>query len=253
MPAKKYETKIGDKFERLIVIGEIIKKGRYRHVPCRCSCGKITTPRIGELFSGATKSCGCLRHEIMAKASFKHGHSKTKIYRTWLDMKYRCFDQNNLAFKYYGGRGITVCDEWLEYLPFYDWAMSHGYKNGLTIERSDNELGYSPGNCIFIPKSKQSSNRRCCPSINVDGKTFSALTSAALYFKIEYQTVRRRLKIGWSLEKALKSPLQNRIQIKVSGKSFPSFAAAARYFGINYNTVYKRFYRGSSIKEAFKT
>lgn len=251
MPPKKHDTKVGDKFGRLTVIGEIIKKGKHRHVPCLCVCGETTEPRIGELFSRDTKSCGCLKTEIIVKANFKHGLSKKKIHRTWLDMRYRCFDQKNLAYKYYGGRGITVCKEWLKFLPFYEWAMSHGYQEGLTIERKNNGLGYSPDNCIFIPKSKQSSNRRCCPSIKIDGKLFSTLKAATRHFGIGYCTVRRRLKIGWGLEKALKTPLQNRIQVKISGKSFPSFAAAARYFGISYETTYRRFRRGASIEVAF--
>lgn len=252
MSAKKYETKIGDKFERLTVIGEIIKKGRHRHVPCMCGCGKTTTPRIGELFRGTTKSCGCLGAEVRVRAHLKHGHKGKRIYQTWTDMRHRCFNQERSSYKYYGARGITVCEEWLKYLSFYKWAMSHGYKDNLSIERVDNNLGYSPDNCIFIPRSKQSSNRRCCPSVSIDGKTFSTLKAAARHFKIGYQTVRRRLKIGWSLEKALKSPLQNRIQIEISGKNFPSFAAAARYFGIDYDVAYHmHFCRGVSVEDVF--
>lgn len=89
-----------------------------------------------------------------------HGMSNTRIYRVWRDMKNRCLNPNNAGYVNYGGRGITVCAEWLEFIPFYTWATSNGYTETLFIDRIDNELGYNPENCRFVTRQVQQANRR---------------------------------------------------------------------------------------------
>ena len=104
------------------------------------------------------KSCGCdaNAHKI------SHGESRTKLYRVWDSMKSRCLNSKHHAYKDYGGRGITLCHEWYEYEPFKKWALEHGYVQGLTIDRIDNNNGYSELNCRFINIAENLRNRRSC-------------------------------------------------------------------------------------------
>ena len=159
MAKPKDET--GNRYGRLIVTKEA---GRDNHGnvlwKCKCRCGNIKTTSGRRLRLGSVKSCGCYRKEATAKAKTIHGHHGETIYYVWGNMKDRCLSKKNKSYKNYGGRGIKICKEWLEFLPFYEWAMSHGYQDNLTIERTDNSLGYSPDNCIFATQQEQSLNKR---------------------------------------------------------------------------------------------
>ena len=90
----------------------------------------------------------------------KHGQSRTRLYQCWADMKGRCLNSKHKWFDHYGGRGITVCDEWMTFMPFADWAYSHGYADDRTIDRIDNNGNYCPGNCKWSTQHEQSMNKR---------------------------------------------------------------------------------------------
>lgn len=128
---------------------------------CRCFCGKELIVTRESLISGNTKSCGCLNHQKGRPARRKtHGKTETRLYRIWCHMKARCDQPNNNRYYRYGARGIKVCDEWHDsFEAFERWALSHGYADALSIERIDNDKGYSPENCKWIPLAEQSKNR----------------------------------------------------------------------------------------------
>lgn len=130
---------------------------------CQCDCGQTAIICSGNLLNkkSGTKSCGCNKghHEPWRT----HGLSHTRLYRIWDNMKKRCFNRNYLPqYMYYGGRGITICDEWKgNFKAFYDWAMANGYKDHLTLDRyPDNNGNYEPSNCRWVTMKEQNSNRR---------------------------------------------------------------------------------------------
>lgn len=144
--------------------------------------------------------------------NFKHGLRDTRLFSIWSNMKTRCYNPKTPAFKDYGGRGITICDEWLnDFQAFYDWAMSNGYSDDLTIDRKDNDGNYSPDNCRWISQTKQCNNRRSNLAITLNGKT-RTLMSWCNFYSINYKTVRDRLKRGWDIETALIEPVQSKFR-----------------------------------------
>lgn len=118
---------------------------------CKCACGQEAVVRSDSLQSEHTKSCGCLQIE----KSTTHGQADTRLYRVWRNMLARCGNPKNLFYKDYGARGITICSEWTKFEPFYSWAMANGYTDELTIDRLNNDKGYSPRNCRWATMQEQ--------------------------------------------------------------------------------------------------
>lgn len=149
----------GEVFGRLTVI-ETFRPDKYTKCVCKCECGNIKTINATDLVRGRTKSCGCLQKESAIKTHTKHGLRHTRIYKTWEDIKKRCLNSKTRSYKNYGGRGITVCDEWLTFKPFYDWAMANGYNDTLTIDRINVDGNYEPNNCKWATMKEQQNNKR---------------------------------------------------------------------------------------------
>lgn len=159
-------TKEG-KFGRLTPIERIPKyRGNATYYKCVCDCGNVVFVWHGNLTKGVAKSCGCLRKETTSKMSKTHGHSKEKLYLVWKTMKKRCYCKNDKHYKWYGEKGVTVCDEWRnDYMAFRDWAYKNGYVDSEeysthTIDRINPYGNYEPSNCRIADWVTQRHNRR---------------------------------------------------------------------------------------------
>lgn len=142
---------------------------------------------------------------------YKHGLYRSRLYGIWSNMKTRCFTETCRPYPDYGGRGITVCDEWKnDFMSFYNWAMSHGYSDDLSIDRIDNNGNYSPDNCRWTNKTVQSKNRRSCRLITYKGET-KCLADWGRDLGIDRRTLSIRLfKNKWPVEKAFTTPVKGR-------------------------------------------
>lgn len=151
----------GLRFGRLTVVGfSGLNKHRKATWNCLCDCGNSVIVVGASLKNGSTKSCGCYELETKQGRNATHGLRKHDLYKTWLNIKSRCYNSNNSHYKYYGKKGIGMCDDWKNnFKSFYDWAINNGWKRGLSIERVDNNKQYEPKNCKWIDMSKQSQNR----------------------------------------------------------------------------------------------
>lgn len=172
---------------------------------CRCDCGNETVVSGGHLRGLKTKSCGCSRKETK---NFTHKMTGSRLYNVWQAMKSRCYYEKSEMFKHYGGRGITVCDEWKNsFISFYDWSIKNGYdenaeRGQCTIDRIDVNGNYEPNNCRWATIKQQANNTRRNHLIKYNGKT-QTVSQWANELGVEPDSIFSRLQKGFTEEEAL--------------------------------------------------
>lgn len=206
--SKRLEDLTGQRFVRWTVIApaEKHKTGAAQYL-CRCDCGTEKVLRRSSLTSGNTQSCGCLARERSRQRGITHGGTGSRLYRIWAGIIQRCCNENQgYEWKNYGGRGITVCEEWRNsFESFKEWAEANGYTNNLTIDRKDNDGPYAPWNCRWATVYEQSNNKRTSKRITYKGESKTVREFADEY-GLAYHCLYARLKGGWDIEKALLTP-----------------------------------------------
>lgn len=198
-------------------------KHGHRHAVwyCKCDCGNFCEASTDTLLrKRSTPSCGCVSKEHlkdMSKGNITHGMSKTHLYRLYYRMIRRCCNANNDHYHMYGGRGIRICDEWLNsFETFAEWAYANGYEEGLSIDRIDVNGNYEPSNCRWISVKDQSHNKRQSRLYEYNGKVQDVAQWANEY-GLKYGTLLDRLNRGWSIEEAL----TKEIDVRCWHKTYP--------------------------------
>ena len=215
----------GLRFGRLVVLREDGKdnQGNIMYL-CKCDCGNEIRVRAYSLRNGDCKSCGCLRNELSSQRNKTHGHSQERLFNVWRNMIKRCFDPNHSAHEYYYDKGITVCDEWLNnYEAFRDFMLSHGYNEyapfgECTLDRIDNNKGYSPENCRVVSMKVQALNKSNNHIITYKLKQ-TTVSEAAKDKKLTSHQVFNRLNKGWTMKKALETPLNTTSTYTANGET----------------------------------
>lgn len=187
---KKYDI-TGKQFGYLTVIERDVKTIGERNAKwvCKCECGNYSIATYGDLRRGHTTSCGCKKYESHNKT---HGKTNTRIYKIWAHIKTRCTNPNFAEWEQYGGRGISICDEWnSSFESFFEWAISNGYSDELTIERIDVNKNYEPNNCKWITLKEQQRNKTNTVFVVENGIKIS-LSELAEKHNIPFKTVKNR-------------------------------------------------------------
>ena len=208
---KRYDLS-GKRYNRLLVVGCIDKrKNRQLLWFCRCDCGGSAITESYKLKAGHTKSCGCYNKEKSAERGTIHGQCNSFSYGSWRGMKERCLNPNNINYKYYGAKGIKICNRWLTFENFFR-DMGERPK-GLTLEREDNNGDYCLENCIWANIQQQVYNKSNTIFLTFKDKTMT-VADWSIKTDIAYETIRGRLKRGWATEMALTLPLRARPRLK---------------------------------------
>lgn len=200
----------GQRFGKLVAI-EKVRKNELFHYKCKCDCGNSVTVVSGNLTrkQKSVRSCGCARKELdtsgSANPNYRHGHAiksiRSRALRIWSGMMHRCYAKNCASYANYGGRGIGVSDEWHEFKTFLS-DMGDPPK-GLSLDRIDNNSGYSKSNCRWATHTQQTRNQRSNVLITFNEQT-KTVSEFAEIFKLNEQTLRSRIGIlGWDVEAAL--------------------------------------------------
>lgn len=236
----KRKEKLEGQIFNYLFVKEYIGNDRYL---CEClNCGNDTIATTARLKSGRKKSCGCLRFQLVSDAIKTHGDSHSRLYREFHGMHVRCYsDKSNMARRIYQDRDITVCDEWLHNYPaFKEWAINNGYNDNLTLDRIDNNRGYSPDNCRWATQLEQASNKRTNIYITIDGVTHTMAEWCRIN-GISYTAARKRTRErGWDPIAAVTTPtrIYNKKYLNSSKQITniqPAYSKGPNGYEISYN------------------
>lgn len=205
---------IGKRFGRLVVIkrtsDHYYPSGRHDVCyTCQCDCGNVVDVLGIHLRSEHTISCGCFRVDTSRQAMTTHGMTNTRLHNIWKNMLERCFNHDHKNYDIYGGRGITVCDEWKDnFKSFAEWSFENGYADYLSLDRVNVDDGYSPDNCRWVTQKDQCNNTRRNINVTISNET-KTLKQWAEYYGLKYGTIVSRVDRGWNPIKALTTPVRS--------------------------------------------
>ena len=252
-------VEVGQKYGKLLVVEDLgyfktPNNENRRFFKCVCDCGTVVKVNGHLLTNGHKKSCGCLKGEIQRARSIIHNINNPKLLYVWRTMKQRCLVPTCKDYRLYGGRGIRICDEWLnDFFSFNSWAEKNGYKEGLMLDRIDNDGNYEPKNCRWATSVEQANNKRTNVFITLNGET-NTLREWCTFINIRYGTVEARLRRGWTIEQAfgiepynppkriLKSRRKKVLQFSMDNvflREWDSMYNAAEYLGCNPHYIKK--------------
>ena len=211
----------GKTFGELTVVKFVPTDNRRSYWLCKCSCGGEAIVYSGHLKCGHTTTCNNSSHRIgkkcsddtkqkISNANTKHSGCGERLYRVWASMLNRCNNQNEIAYKWYGAKGIKVCDEWLDYANFRQWALSSGYDenaeaHACSIDRIDGNGDYCPENCRWANAKTQANNRKSNVLLTYNGKT-QTMMQWSEETGVPYGLIQQRLNRGWGVQKAIEQP-----------------------------------------------
>ena len=197
---RKIKDRTGERYGRLTVLSFVEMRGRTSIWKCRCDCGTVKDYRLNNLTQGLSQSCGCLHRE---RAS-THGMYRTRVYGIWQGMIQRCLNPAHDQYHNYGGRGITVSQEWRSFENFYR-DMGHPPSDDHSLERRNGEIGYQADNCVWATCLEQQNNRRNNVLLTFNGKT-QTISQWARELGLSKNTIQTRVAKGWTTERALSQP-----------------------------------------------
>ncbi len=216
---KKCELQIGDRFGKLVILGEDpirAKSNGGRKYICQCDCGEQKSVMSFHLIGGGSKSCGLCRRRMTSNCST----SSRRISSIYSGMICRCYNPNVTAYKNYGGRGIEICNEWREdFIIFHDWAIANGYEDHLSIDRIDVNGNYTAENCRWVNRKIQNRNKRDNVFLNIDGKQ-KTIAEWAEITGIRHHTIAARHRRGYTNKDLINPPnrTENRVFVEFEGK-----------------------------------
>lgn len=207
----RIEYNHGEQVGDAIFLHEVAYYVKSRTAEFRCKCGNKFTARICKVKSFEIKGCGCSVGKSIGSRNHKtHGLRHHPLYSVWHTMRARCYNENTKCYKNYGGRGVIICDEWLDdFISFYNWAIENGWQKGMQIDKEIKArilgiepLLYSPSMCSIVTPKQNSNNRRSNVTVEYNGIVKTGAEWASL-FNLKVETFWARLKRGWSMDKAL--------------------------------------------------
>lgn len=198
----------GQRFGRLTVIRREGSRNKRALWHCICDCGNEITVIGKNLRNGNTKSCGCIQREKAASRLTTHGMRRTRLYKIWAGIKARCLRETEPGYIHYGGRGISVCEEWKNsFEAFRDWALSHGYSDDLSIDRIDVNGNYCPENCRWATDEEQKNNMRSNRKLTFNGETHTLAEWGRITGFGRNNIVNRLKLLNWPVERILTEPV----------------------------------------------
>lgn len=254
------------RFGRLVVTGLRGKRKGAYYYDCVCDCGNTRLVRRDSLVKGATVSCGCYNVERVKETHINHGMYNTRFYKIYIGMKQRCYNPNNTWYEKYGGRGITICDRWMDeehgfenfkddmYDKYLEASNKYGEEN-ISINRIDNDGNYFPENCEWVTMKDQNFNTSRNKYVEYDGETYAAkelLEESGV--DLNYKTFMERLDSGWDVTKALTTPAKEQTQhiYTYNGETLPLSEIVKKYADcrLDYSIVIHRIYDGWDLERA---